>query len=60
MPLKMECHSKWNVAQKNVIKNGISLKRECHAKQNVSQNGMWHIIKCHTKWNVSKMECRSK
>ena len=26
-PLKMECHSKWNV-----IKNGKSLKMECHSK----------------------------
>ena len=38
MSLKMECHSKWNVAQ-----NGMLLKLECQLK-----------IECLSTWNVTK------
>ena len=33
MPLKMDCHSKLNVAPKlNITENVMSLKTECHSK----------------------------
>ena len=50
MPLKMECHSKWNVTQ-----NRISLRMECHSKWYVTQNGMSPKMEFHSKWNVTKI-----
>ena len=43
MSLKMECNSKWNVAQNDVTKNGISLK-----------NGMSLKMECQHKWNSTQ------
>ena len=55
MSLKMECYSKWNVAQ-----NGLSLKMECHTKWSVTQNGMSLKMKCHSNWNVTQIQMSFK
>ena len=62
----MECHTTWNVTQKGMSQNKISLKMECHLECNVTQNGMplkmdYHSkMECyfemgyHLKWNVTQ------
>ena len=66
MSLKIECPSKWNVAQIwewrgmewNVTMNRITPNMKCRSKWNVTQSGMTLKIKkllkieCHSKWNV--------
>ena len=42
MPLKIECHSKWDITQ-----NVMSLEMECHSKWNIAQNGMSFKMEFH-------------
>ena len=49
MSFKMECHSKLNFTQSEML-----LKMECHSKWNVTQNGMSIKMEYHSKWNVTQ------
>ena len=47
IPLKMECHSKWNVTLKwTVTQNRMSLKIKCHLKWIVTQYGISFKMEC--------------